>query len=127
MKTGLCDSINFSFPPPLCILLQQTLGKQMDATFTESSKAEFGVSPSVQGSANCKLPHGALCSSCHRWTMSLLIFLVAYMGYLLSLGTGLLLLVTLPEVGVPILLSSCSQSQYAASAKPFRDLPKLTC
>lgn len=126
MKTGLCQY--YFFPPCLlCTSLQQTLGKQVDATFAEYSKTEAGVSPSVQGSANCKLLHGMLCSSFHRWTMSLLIFLVGPMGYFLSPRIGLLLVVALPEVSVPILLSSSSRSQYTTSAKYFRDLPKLTC
>lgn len=60
-----------SLPPSLCISLQQALGKQVDATFAEYSNTEVGVSPSVQGSANCKPSHGMLCSSFHRWTMSL--------------------------------------------------------
>lgn len=100
-----------SLPPSLCTSLQQTLGKQVDATFAAYSKTEVGVSPSVQGSANCKPSHGLLCSSFHRWTMSLLIFLVGPMGYLLSPRIGLLLVVALPELSVPILLSSSGQSQ----------------
>jgi len=54
--------------------------------------------------------------------MSLLVFLLGCMGYLLPLRAGLLLLGALPEVSVPVLLSACSQSQYTTSVKPFRDL-----
>lgn len=120
MKTGLCASIIFSLPPSLCISLQQTLGKQIDATFTEYSKTEFGASPSVQGSANCKLPCGSLLSSFHRWTASLLIFLAGPMGYLLSLRIGLLLLVALPEVFL-----FCFHLIVRASTLPLSSLSEI--
>lgn len=50
MKTGLCASVIFSLPPPLCVSLQQTR-KKGDAAVTESSETGFGVGPSAQGSA----------------------------------------------------------------------------
>lgn len=93
----------------------------MDATFTENSKTEFGVGPSVQGSANCKLPRGTFWFF-HRWTMS-----ANFSGR----TSGILSLAEDGTVAVggfaPVWLSSCSQSQYTISAKLFRDLPKLTC
>lgn len=69
---------------------------------------DLAFQPRSQPTAS-HVQHSSLCSFFHRRTISMLIFLVGPMGYLLSLRTGLLLVLALPEVSIPILLSSSSQ------------------
>lgn len=64
--------------------------------------------PPAQGSAKCMVPCSSLCSSFHRWTNSLLIFLLEAMGCLLSLSYATAFV-------APDLFSSCTCSLCTTS------------